>query len=271
MALKAASSRLFVTLEKTRATLTALATAEVRLTSGQVDSKTETLTWTAYGHSRWLRMGSTVGAVDSSRPVSEVGFVVDVSGLNDTAGTPHRTAITVTSRILVDGADRSELFENGTQALHLDVELTIVAVAYLAPSDVLVQNSVGDVLTDGAVVAAGDTLTLSTRTFDCERLPIARSGARVVVSLGLAAETKLSRSLEMQYRADNRYQAEIPSAWIETPARYVLHVQADGGSGLADAPVVVTLEVRKDQTQLYIAIGIGSVRCHLSTSLWYLR
>ena len=75
----------------------------------------------------------------------------------------------------------------------------------------------------------------------------------------------------MQYRADNRYQAEIPSAWIETPARYVLHVQADGGSGLADAPVVVTLEVRKDQTQLYIAIGIGSVRCHLSPSLWYLR
>jgi hypothetical protein len=258
MALKTASDKLSFTHTKAKATPTYTTSVEVRLTSGDVDSASR-VEWSALSSEKWLRLGSMRGTVDSNDPVAEIPLTVSALSLNDTAFSGSlRATITVSSRI----ANRSDLFENGTQTRWMDVEVSINAAPYVTDADVTVQTSSGEILSNGSEVTAGDTLTVVVVAVDFERLPISRAGMQVA---GFVGSQGVQRPIQIQHRQGNTYRGEIPSSWIDKDGGEYRLVVGTPDTSVAELRFVIVTSSRS----LYVGIVIALVRlfCHARSHL----
>jgi mRNA-degrading endonuclease toxin of MazEF toxin-antitoxin module len=248
MALKAANDRLSITHTKAKATPTYTTSVEVRLTSGDVDSVSR-VEWSAVSSVEWLRLGTITGTVDSRSPVAEIPVTVHDAKLNDTgaSGPPLKATITVSNRI----AGRSDLFDNGTQRVVMDVEVSIAATPHLTRDDASVRNAEGKDVGKNSVLAPGDMLVIVAKAFDYSRLPIPRAGLRITASLiGPKSQIQL---VELQHISDNTYRGEITSAWLEDTGGYQLQLNTSSSS------LEWPLTVAASNQSLYIAVGISSV------------
>jgi hypothetical protein len=136
----------------------------------------------------------------------------------------------------------------------MTVELTVEAAVVLTEADLRLQTQSGDELNDGGEVVARETLTVTATAFDYERLPIARAGVKIALTLD---SLENFRVLELQYLGGNRYGGEVPSSWIETPGKYVLRVNSTAESS---AEVMsIAFEVSRESTSLYVGLGVAAL------------
>jgi hypothetical protein len=252
MAFKAASNKLFITHSKARLTPEYSTTIEVRLASGDVDG-ISAVEWTADSSVGWLRLGERNGTVDSGNPVVQVSLAMDSTGLNDTGSTlPLYANVTLVSRMA--GSERSDLFENGTHMLTMEVQVSILAEPSMDLSKMRLQQSSGDDLINGGSVAPGDTLTISATVFDYEELPISRPGLLLSVTLTGGDATNV---LTMRHMDSNTYRGEVPGSWIENPGEYRLFISSGTDrTNRFDFGFSVSIQDKN----LPVALGITAVR-----------
>jgi hypothetical protein len=254
MAVQVASNRLVIAHAKQPSHRVSNTTVEIRLVSGDVDASS-IVEWVASSSSDWLRLGQSSGTVSSQNPVAPIVVIADASGQNDTlASVPLRSRILVQSSI----RGRSDIFANNTggstSSLVMTVELTVEAAVVLTEADLRLQTQSGDELNDGGEVVARETLTATATAFDYERLPIARAGVKIALTLD---SLENFRVLELQYLGGNRYGGEVPSSWIETPGKYVLRVNSTAESSAEVMPIA--FEVSSESTSLYVGLGIAAL------------
>jgi hypothetical protein len=228
MTVQASSDTVQMTVEKSKKTMSAKASAELRLKNGDVlDDANHRIRWRAsLGTTSWLTLNNNAGWVYSSQPVAEVSVIANVTGLSDTAVSgPLVASITFTSK--TSDAKRDAFVAGPTDVRTIDVGLTIVAVPYVEASDVTVITSSGMVVRPGDPISAGDEFTVAVKAFDAERIPIFRSD-RSDLQLNLQLLGKMSRrSTQLQLtrltgRNDsnlnsNLYMATVPADWIRDP------------------------------------------------------
>jgi hypothetical protein len=267
MAVKAASDRLLITLVKMQSAPTFRTTIEVRLVSGDVEA-TGQVVWTVRSSAAWLQLGNTTGTVHSSAPVAPVDVVGDATGLNDTFATgPLNATITLSSMIPTAGS--KSVFEREAGLLTMPVELTIVAEIDIGASELRIQTDDGSMLLDNKIdmlpnapeieVTAEAKLTVTLKTFDYEQLPILRPSLRIEMELfmdGANGQTPKGAA-NLLFLSGNYYRVEVPGKWLKDAGKYTLKIT--GGNGAVNT-VAVHLIVSSNQLQLYIALGISSVR-----------
>jgi hypothetical protein len=114
------------------------------------------------------------------------------------------------------------------------------------------QTQGGDARMDGSELVVGDGLTVTASAFDYERLQICRPELQMPIAFSqLSGEG--NHTVPMQHQYSNMYRAELPSAWMDQPGRYTLLI--DGGA------VTLRLVVTRSNQNVYVAAGIGGVRC----------
>jgi hypothetical protein len=222
-----------ITAVKKRSTMSAKASAELRLKSGDVlDDVFHRIGWTAsVGTPSWLTLSNSAGVVHSSRPVAEVSVIANLTGLNDTAlSGPLVASITFTSRT---SDETRNAFVNGpTDVRMIHVSVTIESVPYVEASDVTVTTSSGRVVGPGDSISAGDQFTVAVKAFDAERIPIFRSD-KSDLQLNLRLRGKMNNTLSTQLPLtlvldaatgrnesklySNLYTATVPADWIRDP------------------------------------------------------
>jgi hypothetical protein len=131
LAVKAASIKLSMTVQKRKDMFTAPGAAEVRLVSGDVDpGSNSSILWSARSGAPWLQLqGAQTGIVDSDEPVAALSVLATAKGMADTAiSGPIKTIVTVSSSM---PGQAESVFENASHVLNMQVELTIIAVPYV--------------------------------------------------------------------------------------------------------------------------------------------
>jgi hypothetical protein len=266
MALKAASDRLVVTLIKTRNTMVRATTIEVRLASGDVDSVSP-VSWTAKSSASWLSLAAERGIVSSASPVAEVRVTMSAEGHADTSesGQPLSAILTVESRLQA----RSDLFQNATNRIEMQVELRVESAVYILQEHVEIRKGDGILLPFDAVGTARivDTLSVTVRAFDCETIPLSinRGGEVLVLRIGHEASGDWVNTTLQYSGVDNMYSAEsviqiLPTSSSEVET-YSLLLQSLTRDGLVTGEVSLTFEVKTTNKTLIIAGSIGAVSC----------
>jgi len=247
MALKAASDRLVFADVKTRDKMVHAKTVEVRLASGDVSSVSP-VSWTAKSSASWLVLTQTSGTVSSASPVADLHVTMSAAGHADTSesGQPLIAFLTVESRLQA----RTDLFQNSTDRIEMQVEFEIKAEPYLGESDVSVRTSSMDMVAVNSEVIAGDTLEVTVNVLDCERMPISRPGLQIVLSL---TGGKRTDPVPLGHRGNNVYDADMPNSWIEDAGSYTLWVNS------TNSAVRVDFQATKANTKAYVGLGIGGM------------
>jgi hypothetical protein len=173
---------------------------------------------------------------------------MSAAGHADTSesGQPLIAFLTVESRLQA----RTDLFQNSTDRIEMQVEFEIKAEPYLRESDVGVRTSSMEMVAVNSEVIAGDTLKVTVNVLDCERMPISRPGLQIVLSL---TGGKRTDPVPLGHRGSNVYDADIANSWIEDAGPYTLWVNSTNSS------VRVAFQVTKANTQAYVGLGIGGM------------
>jgi hypothetical protein len=141
MTVQASSDTVQMTVVKSKSGMSANASAELRLKSGDVlDDAKHHIGWTAaLATTSWLKLNNSAGVVYSSQPVAEVLVIADLTGLSDTAVSgPLVASITFTSN-----SARVAFVAGPTDVRSINVSLAIKAVPYVESSDVKIATSSG--------------------------------------------------------------------------------------------------------------------------------
>jgi hypothetical protein len=203
--------------------------------------------WTAAVHdASWLRVEPSNGTVDSNNPFAAITVVANASGLSDTrASGPLRSNITVVSSM----AGASTLFMGGSSTLVMDVELEVIAAAYITHEDVVLLRADKQMFAVSEPLSAGQPLTVTVKTLDFERRPIPRPGQRI--DLTLSTDRSMTMNMTMLYDSSNSYQAEVPGSWLQEAGSYTLQIEAIaedvGGTGRVSIPFNVSRECAKGE------------------------
>jgi hypothetical protein len=266
MALKAASDRLVVTLVKTRNAMFHATTIEVRLASGDVNSDSP-VSWTAKSSASWLSLAADHGIVNSASPVAELHVNMSAAGHADTSesGQPLSAIVSVESLFQA----RSDLFQNSTNMVEMQVELRVQSAVYVLPEHVEIRKGDGSLLSFGAVetVRTVDTLSITARAFDCETIPLPINRGGEVLTLRIRNEASGEwANTTLQYSGiDNVYSAESVIQALPTSSsvleRYLLLLQSLTRDGAVTGEVSLTFEVKTTNKTLIIAGSIGAVSC----------
>jgi hypothetical protein len=270
MTVRSASPQLSIVAPKVRSGAVAAAQAEVRLARGDVDAdKQSRVLWNARTSAAWLRVLTPSGEVYSDAPVAHLDVAVDSNGLNDTRCTGSlRAAISVVSSL----DDRTDLFENGSSSVVLDVEVAIEAALFITVDDVVISTSDTSALNAGDTIISGETLLASVTAFDFERLAIPCTG--LLIRLRLAEKsTGQVRSLELQYRDGNTYNSEVPSSWIEATGAYTLAIEDAASDVIGNATsgsIVLQFSVQAGNFQMYVGAAIASALALIAALVGYL-
>jgi hypothetical protein len=236
------------------------------LASGDVDSVSP-VSWTASSSASWLSLAAERGIVSSASPVAEVRVTMSAAGRADASesGQPLSAVLTVESLFQA----RSDLFQNSTNSIKMQVELRVESAVYVLQEHVEIRKGDGSLLSFDAVetVRTVDTLSITVRAFDCEikPLPINRGGEVLTLRIrneasGEWANTTLQYSgIDNVYSADSVIQAlPTSSSMLE---RYLLLLQSLTRDGAVTGEVSLTFEVKNTNKTLIIAGSIGAVSC----------
>ena len=254
MAVSGSSTVVSIRVRKTNRTKAESGTAEVRLTSGDVDPATP-VHWAAAvprQDASWLSCNLLNGTVDGKSPASRFQLSVNASGLNGSLS----SSIDVTSTIDTSSTNGSVTFVQGTDKLHLPVSVSVLAITYLTTADVAISLKVEQTPVSLSSVPAGTSLRVAVETHDCDRLIVDRPDQqlRLVLSssLGGYAPQKVALVYKECDRCAGLFEAELSGTWLSDPGTYVLEVRSED----SEDPSVVTLSFDTfDPSRAQIAQG----------------
>jgi hypothetical protein len=240
MSLTAVSNVLEITVDKLPMSQTAVARLEVRLVTGDLPNGA-VVRWVASSQSvepgkfpkQWLILSPSSGTVTSSNPVVSMAASMSAVGLNDTAFSgPLRSEIYIVSRAEAVGAPPGNLFADGTDHLHISVEMNVEACAFLRLEDVKVtaKPQLLDLLPGFTnTLYPEDRLVVTVNAFDHEGFAIERPTQIIMLSLftvtGGRVAPDVTYGVKMNYQEHNLFMGEVPTEWI-LPGDYRLFVQS---------------------------------------------
>jgi hypothetical protein len=233
MGVSGSSTTLSIQVRKKRKSSTAVGTAEVRLTSGDVD-RDSPVKWTAAlaHHATWLSCTPLEGEVSGQSPISKLQLTVDASNLSDTRGLSSLKAeVTVASKIGSMSTDGSVSFVGRTDELRLPVSVAVVAVAYLDEADVTISSKADGKPVSRARVPIDSSLIVTVQARDCDRLVIDRPDQQVKLVLTSPLGGYAPRNITLLYKecegCAGLFEAEIPATALGDPAVYQLTIGAE--------------------------------------------
>jgi hypothetical protein len=140
-------------------------------------------------------------------------------------------------------------FMEGSDRRTIEVSVQVVAVAYLAESDITVSSKEDRQPVTLSRIPVATSLTVTVVTYDCDRLPIERDQQLKLRLWKSAAASSESRNITLLYAGNGcAFNAEIPGTALSDPGAYQLEVSSltplgISGSGAAqDSTVVLALE-----------------------------
>jgi hypothetical protein len=243
MAVSGSSTTVLVHVLKTNVTKTAFGTAEVRLSSGDVDPSAP-VQWTASlpANTPWLSCDHLSGKVDGQSPANWIQVAVDASGLNDTRGSTFPPAvIAVTSLLTTNG---SAAFAQGSDKLSLNVSVSVRAIAYLSEGDLRISLKGHVEPVSLSRIPSGASLIVTVVPRDCDRLIIDRPDQRLELIFSSSLGTYAPRATPLLYAtggAAGVFEAELPGTWLGEPGMYTLAVHTESGSVVSRSFEVVDL------------------------------
>jgi hypothetical protein len=179
------------------------------------------------------------------------------------SGQPLSAVLTVESRLQA----RSDLFQNSTDRIEMQVELRVESAVYVLKEHVEIRKGDGGLLPFDAIgtVRKVDTLSVTVRAFDCETLPINRGGELLVLSIRHEASGEWVNTTLQYSGIDNVYSAEsviqaLPTSSSEVE-EYSLLLQSFTRDGAVTGEVSLAFEVKSTNKTLIIAGSIGAVSC----------
>jgi hypothetical protein len=239
MAVSGSSTVVSIRVRKTNRTQAASGTAEVRLTSGDVDPAAPVHWAVAVPRqdASWLSCNLLNGTVDGKSPASRFQVYADASGLNGSLS----SSIDVTSTIGTISTNGLVTFVQGTDRLHLNVSISVLAITYLTEQDVAISSKVDQIPVSLSRVPVGTSLSVAVETRDCDRLIVDRPDQqlRLVLSSSLGGYAPQKVALvyqECDYCA-GLFEAELSGTWLSDPGTYLLEVRSED----SEDPSVVTL------------------------------
>ena len=219
MAVSGSSTVVSIRVRKTNRTNAESGTAEVRLTSGDVDPAAP-VHWAAAVPRQdvsWLSCNLLNGTVDGKSTTSLLKLSVDASGLNGTLS----SSIDVTSTIGSFSTNGSVTFVQGTDKLRLPVSVSVLAVTYLTKEDVASSFKVDQTPVSLSSVPAGTSLKGAVETHDCDRLIVDRPDQqlRLVLtsSLGGYEPQKIALVYKECDRCAGLFEAVLSGTWLSDP------------------------------------------------------
>ena len=205
------------------------------------------------------------GIVNSASPVAELHVNISAAGHADTSesGQPLIAILTVESRLQA----RSDLFQNSTNMIEMQVELRVESAVYVRQEHVEIRKGDGSLLPFDAIetVRRVDTLSITVRAFDCETLPINRGGEVLTLCIRNEASGEWLNTTLQYSGSDNVYSAESVIQALPTSSsvleKYSLLLQSLMRDGAVTGQVSLTFEVKNTNKTLIIAGSIGAVSC----------
>jgi hypothetical protein len=197
--------------------------------------------------------------------VAELHVTMSAAGHADSSesGQPLSAVLMVESRLQA----RSDLFQNSTDRIEMQVELRVESAVYVLPERVEIRKGDGSLLPFDAIgtVRRVDTLSVTVRAFDCEALPINRGGELLVLSIRHEASGGWVNTTLQYSGSDNMYSAKsvilaLPTSSSEVET-YSLLLQSPSRDGAVTGEVSLTFEVKNTNKTLIIAGSIGAVSC----------
>ena len=273
IAVSASSMVVSIQVLKTKQSKTAFGTAEVRLTSGDVDPKAPVL-WTVTPpiDTTWLVCSQLSGTVDGKSPAFLIRVTVDASQLNDTRGASMPSVflqITGSTRHMwADGLATSKVtFVGGSDlvSFSLPVSVSVRAIASLTDRDVTISAKASGkpVLREG--VPAGTTLIVTVEVLDCDGLIINRPDQRLDLRLTSSLGGYTPRSVSLIYDSERGrpglFEAELPATFFGEAGTYILSVHAEGGSGEKDGSSVNLVLTVVDASGELVVLGYAVGLC----------
>ena len=258
MGVLSTSRRLRILVFKTASSKNASDLLEVRLVSGDVDSRYP-VTWSATPNAHWITMSVLAGAVATERPVAEAIVTADSSGYPDANG-PLISSIVVRSR---SNAPRfaSNAEDVDTENLSIDVQMIVKALAVLNHADVVIITSRGDALTapDGnwnVKVEAKSSMLIVVKAFDCEALPINFTEQQFQLQLDGPTGVK---NVSLMHSGANQYEVELTGSVLDQTGPYKLtlsvgEIEAEGFT-LSDSRYVLCYLLSPQQALWWMQSG----------------
>jgi hypothetical protein len=179
------------------------------------------------------------------------------------SGQPLRAVLTVESRLQA----RSDLFQNSTDRIEMQVELRVESAVYVLQEHVEIRKGDGSLLPFDAIgtVRTVDIMSVTARAFDCEWLPINRGGEVLTLRIRHEASGEWVNATLQYTGSDYMYSAEsviqaLPtsSSDVET---YSLILQSLTRDGAVTGEASLTFEVKNTNKTLIVAGSIGGVSC----------
>jgi hypothetical protein len=249
VAVSGSSTDVAIIVVKTNKTKTTRGTVQVRLTSGDVDPSAP-VHWTALlpPSTPWLTCNVLNGTVDGRTSTATFVVDADASGKKDTGGaSPLRSTVTVTSTM--NSANWPVPFMDGSDRRTIEVSVQVVAVAYLAESDITVSSKEDRQPLSLSRIPVATSLTVTVVTYDCDRLPIERDQQLKLRLWKSAAASSESRNITLLYAGNGcAFNAEIPGTALSDPGAYQLEVSSltplgiSGSEAAQDSTIVLSLE-----------------------------
>ena len=149
----------------------------------------------------------------------------------------------------------------------MQVELRVESAVYVLQEHVEIRKGDGSLLPFDTIgtVRTVDTLAITVRAFDCEKLPINRGGELLVLRIRHEASGEWVNTTLQYSGSDNMYSAEsviqaLPTSSSEVETHSLL-LQSLTRDGAVTGEVSLTFEVKNTNKTLIIAGSIGAVSC----------
>jgi hypothetical protein len=229
MAVSGSSTEVSIRVRKTNQTKAASGTAEVRLTSGDVDP-TVPVHWVAAvqrQNASWLSCSVLNGTVDGKSPANRFQLYVNASGLNGTLS----SSIDVSSTMSGLSTNGSVTFVQGTDKLVLPVSVSVLAVTYLTEDDVTISSKADRAIVSHSSVPVGTSLRVAVETRDCDRLIVDRPDQPIRLVLTSSLGGYVPQRVALVYKECERcagiFEAELSGVWLGDPGTYALEVRSE--------------------------------------------
>jgi hypothetical protein len=136
----------------------------------------------------------------------------------------------------------------GSDRRTIEVSVQVVAVAYLAESDIRVFSKEDRQPVTLSRIPVATSLMVTVVTYDCDRLPIERDQQLKLRLWKSTAAGSESRNITLLYAGNGSFDAEIPGTALSDPGAYQLEVSAavpfgvSGYEGAQGSTIVLALE-----------------------------
>jgi hypothetical protein len=136
----------------------------------------------------------------------------------------------------------------GSDRRTIEVSVKVVAVAYLAESDISVSSKEDRQPVALSRIPAATSLMVTVVTHDCDRLPIERDQQLKLRLWKSTAASSESRNTTFMYAGNGSFNAEIPGTALSDPGAYQLEVSTvmslslSGSEGAQDSTITLSLE-----------------------------